>query len=80
MLEPWEKEAKENEIPQQLIEAVLTRLRDYPKLSPQSRQEALSGLWHRLCSEYPELKTIMPEVPSLERDKVEEPQKQEIED
>jgi ATP-dependent DNA helicase RecG len=71
MLEPWKKEAQENKIPQQLIEAVLSRLRDYPKLSPQSRQEVLSGLWHRLCSEYPELKSIMSEVPSIEEPKVE---------
>jgi ATP-dependent DNA helicase RecG len=66
MLEPWRKEAQDGQIPEQIIEVVLSRLRDYPKLSPQSRQEALSGLWNRLCSEYPELKSIMSEVPPFE--------------
>ncbi len=72
MLEPWKKEAQENQISEQLIEVVLSRLRDYPKLSPQSRHEVLSGLWHRLCSDYPELKNIMSEIPSVEERKVEE--------
>jgi ATP-dependent DNA helicase RecG len=72
MLEPWKKEAQEKQIPEQLIEVVLSRLRDYPKLSPQSRQEVLNGLWHRLCSEYPELKTIMSEIPSLEEAQAED--------
>jgi ATP-dependent DNA helicase RecG len=72
MLEPWKKEAQENQIPEQLIEVVLSRLRDYPKLSPQSRQEVLNGLWNRLCSEYPELKNIMPEVLSLNDVEVED--------
>jgi ATP-dependent DNA helicase RecG len=76
MLEPWEKEAQENKIPEQLIEVVLSRLRDYPKLSPQSRQEVLNGLWHRLCSEYPELKAIMSDIPSL-KEEAEEPSESE---
>jgi ATP-dependent DNA helicase RecG len=79
MLEPWKKEAQENRIPQQVIEVVLSRLRDYPKLSPQSRREVLNGLWHRLCSEYPELKSIMSEIPSLEEIKVEDIQTTEAE-
>jgi ATP-dependent DNA helicase RecG len=66
MLEPWGNEAKENGIPDQISEVVLSRLRDYPKLSPQSRQEVLSGLWNRLTSEYPDLKSIMKEVPKYE--------------
>jgi ATP-dependent DNA helicase RecG len=74
MLEPWKVEAQQNQIPQPLIEAVLSRLRDYPKLSPQSRQEVLSGLWHRLCSEYPELQTVMSEIPSLEQGETEDQQ------
>jgi ATP-dependent DNA helicase RecG len=66
MLDLWEKEAREKGIPTQISEVVVSRLRDYPKLSPQSRQEVLSGLWYRLCSEYPDLKSIMAEVPKYE--------------
>jgi len=66
MLEFWEKEAQDNGIPDQISKVVVSRLRDYPKLSPQSRQEVLSGLWNRLCAEYPDLKSIMVEVPKYE--------------
>src|SRR4030067_1532032 len=79
MREPWKKEAQENQISQQLTEVVLSRLRDYPKLSPQSRQEVLNGLWNRLCSEYPELKSIMAEVPSFEDRKAKDKEMQESE-
>jgi ATP-dependent DNA helicase RecG len=66
MLEPWEQEAQKDGIPDQISQVVKSRLRDYPKLSPQSRQEVLSGLWNRLCSEYPELKAIMTDVPKYD--------------
>ncbi|NIM92468.1 MAG: ATP-dependent DNA helicase RecG [Anaerolineales bacterium] len=55
MLEPWEEEARDSEVPEQIIQVVISRLRDYPKLSPQSRQDALNGLWIRLSKKYPEL-------------------------
>lgn len=51
MLEPWEAEARQDELPEELIAAVLARLRDYNRLSPASRQEALQGLWSRIQSE-----------------------------
>lgn len=51
MLEPWEAEARQDGLPEELISAVLSRLRDYNRLSPTSRQEALQGLWHRIQSE-----------------------------
>ena len=51
MLEPWETEARHEGLPEDLISAVLARLRDYNRLSPASRQEALQGLWSRIQAE-----------------------------
>jgi ATP-dependent DNA helicase RecG len=51
MLEPWEAEARLDGLSEDLIAAVLTRLRDYNRLSPASRQEALQGLWRRIQQE-----------------------------
>jgi ATP-dependent DNA helicase RecG len=48
MLGPWEAEARVDGLEEELIAAVVTRLRDYHRLSPTSRQEALQGLWRRL--------------------------------
>jgi ATP-dependent DNA helicase RecG len=55
MLEPWQAEAKEAQIAESIIQVVVTRLRDYPNLSPPSRREVLGGIWNRLKSEFPEL-------------------------
>jgi ATP-dependent DNA helicase RecG len=55
MLEPWEAEAQAAGLPPALTEAVVTRLRDYPRLSPASRQEVLRGLGTRLRAEFPDL-------------------------
>lgn len=48
MLEPWEAEARLDGLPDNLIRAVVGRLRDYDRLSPESRAEALKGLWGRI--------------------------------
>jgi ATP-dependent DNA helicase RecG len=48
MLEPWKAEARADGVPEDIIEAVSARLRDYGKLSPDSRGEALKGLWTRV--------------------------------
>jgi ATP-dependent DNA helicase RecG len=57
MIEPWKAEALAQGVPPALIEAVEARLRDYPGLTPRSREEALTGLWRRLEGEYPELQS-----------------------
>lgn len=51
MLEMWESEARADSIQEELIQAVITRLRDYPRLSPASRAESLDGLWKRIQRE-----------------------------
>jgi ATP-dependent DNA helicase RecG len=55
MLRPWEAEARQQEVPEAVIQVVVSRLRDYPQLSPASRQEALRGVHARLRNAYPEL-------------------------
>ncbi|MDH5505903.1 MAG: ATP-dependent DNA helicase RecG [Anaerolineae bacterium] len=48
MLDKWEAEARADELPEDLIQAVTIRLRDYPRLSEDTRKEALKGLWRRI--------------------------------
>jgi ATP-dependent DNA helicase RecG len=48
MLDPWEAEARADGLPEELISAVVSRLRDYHRLSTASRQEVLQGLWRRI--------------------------------
>ena len=55
ILEPWAEEAGVNGLPDELIEAVSSRLRDYDRMSPDSRKAALDGLWRRIKRQYPEL-------------------------
>lgn len=48
MLDPWTSEARADNLPEDLIEAIVVRLRDYHRLSESSRQEAIQGLWKRI--------------------------------
>jgi ATP-dependent DNA helicase RecG len=48
MLGIWEAEARVDQIPEELIQAVIERVRDYSRLSPASRAETLEGLWRRI--------------------------------
>jgi ATP-dependent DNA helicase RecG len=70
MLEPWEAEARQDKLPEELISAVLSRLRDYNRLSPASRQEVLQGLWSRIQSEVEDAPT--PEIVPAEEQPVPE--------
>ncbi|MFN2112876.1 MAG: ATP-dependent DNA helicase RecG [Anaerolineales bacterium] len=51
ILSSWELEAREDQLPEQLIQAVITRLRDYHRLSEDSREVVLKGVWQRLTRE-----------------------------
>ncbi len=51
MLQPWAAEARADKLPEPLIQAVISRLRDYHALSENSRKEALTGLWRRIQRE-----------------------------
>ncbi|NTW12548.1 MAG: DEAD/DEAH box helicase, partial [Anaerolineales bacterium] len=54
MLDYWEGEARVDGIQEEVIQAVVQRLRSYDGLSPQSRGDALKGLWKRIGDTYPE--------------------------
>ena len=54
MLDYWEGEARADGIQEEVIQAVVQRLRSYDGLSPQSRADALKGLWRRIGDTYPE--------------------------
>jgi ATP-dependent DNA helicase RecG len=60
MLEPWQEEARAQGVSEAILQVVVSRLRDYPQLSPASRLEALRGVRARLLSEYPDLRTDSP--------------------
>ena len=55
MLETWESEARNDGVAEEVIQAVTSRLRDYERLSPDSRKVTLFGIGNRLKREYPEL-------------------------
>ena len=48
MLDYWEGEARADKVQEEVIQAVVQRLRSYDGLSPQSRSDALRGLWKRI--------------------------------
>ncbi len=54
MLDFWEADAKRDGIPDDLIQAVAGRLRDYRRLTPDSRAETLKGIWKRIKAQYGE--------------------------
>ncbi len=54
MLDFWEGEARADSLNEEVIQAVVQRLRSYEGLSPQSRADALRGLWKRIGETYPE--------------------------
>ena len=60
MLDHWEAEARADDLNEDLIQAVCSRVRDYPRLSASSRVETLKGLWSRIQRDE--------SVPSLEFD------------
>jgi ATP-dependent DNA helicase RecG len=60
MVEPWFAEAQADALPEELIQSVITRFRDYSSCSLKSRYEALSGLWKRLQSETDEALPPLP--------------------
>ncbi|OGO26788.1 MAG: ATP-dependent DNA helicase RecG [Chloroflexi bacterium RBG_16_52_11] len=60
ILESWEAEARIDNLPEDIIQAIGSRLRDYPRLSESSRAEALEGLWRRLQREISDLPPLSP--------------------
>jgi len=59
-LEHWEADARADALPEDLIQVVVTRLHDYPRLSESSRLETLEGLIKRIRSTTPEQPVTKP--------------------
>jgi ATP-dependent DNA helicase RecG len=64
MLDHWEAEARADELPEELIQAVIARIRDYSRLTVKSRAEVLDGLINRIQRTAPE--TTIQTVPKVE--------------
>jgi ATP-dependent DNA helicase RecG len=64
MLDFWEGEARVDGIKEEVIQAVVQRLRSYDGLSPQSRADALKGLWKRIGDTYPDTQQKQRSVPN----------------
>src|SRR5215210_4094258 len=64
MLDFWEGEARVDGVKEEVIQAVVQRLRSYDGLSPQSRADALKGLWKRIGDTYPEAQQKPRSVPN----------------
>src|SRR5690606_22796140 len=55
MLDYWEGDARADGIKEEVIQAVIERLRSYEGLTPPSRADVLKGLWKRIGDTYPEV-------------------------
>ena len=72
MLDYWEGEARADNIQEEVIQAVVQRLRSYDGLSPQSRADALKGLWKRIGETYPEAQQKPRGIPQRRPEPVQE--------
>jgi ATP-dependent DNA helicase RecG len=48
MLDLWVSEARLDGVPEDLIQAIVSRIQDYSRLTEKSRAETLQGLWRRI--------------------------------
>ena len=76
MLGYWEGEARADGIQEEVIQAVVQRLRSYDGLSPQSRSDALRGLWKRIGDTYPEAQQKTQQRPRPPAGQQDQPQPQ----
>ena len=60
MLDLWEAEARSDGLAEDLIQTIVTRIKDYGRLTEKSRAEALQGLWKRIQRSEAELSTETP--------------------
>lgn len=77
MLDYWEGEARADQLQEEVIQAVVQRLRSYEGLSPQSRADTLKGLWKRIGDTYPETQQKPQSKPNPGQTKSEPPPNQE---
>ncbi|MEW6716354.1 MAG: ATP-dependent DNA helicase RecG [Chloroflexota bacterium] len=83
MLDTWESEARIDNLPEEIIQAVISRVRDYQRLSPNSREVVLKGIWQRIRQTVPTEEEPMPpqdETTTPQQDVTPVPEKQEKRD
>ncbi len=73
ILERWQAEARLDGLPEDLIEAVAARIRDYPRLAESSRAEVLEGLMRRLQRDLDIPVETLPHQTAPERPEEDEP-------
>lgn len=69
ILDVWVNEAREDGLPDDLIQFVSDRIKDYGRLTEKSRAEMLQGLWRRIQrgeTEEPTQETVEPTQPAME--------------
>ncbi len=69
ILDFWEFDARNEGVPEELIQLVGSRLRDYARLTPVSRGDTLKGVWKRIQGQIGE--TDIPSPIYTEQDKPE---------
>jgi ATP-dependent DNA helicase RecG len=79
MLDGWQLEARADDVPEELIQAVIVRLRDYQRLSETSRKETLHGIWARVLKETGSQEDIQSLATETESDLDEPIQQQQLE-
>lgn len=88
MLSHWEAEARSENVPEEIVQMVVSRLRDYHRLSPVSRAEVLNGIWRRVIRSQdlpedelsailkPEVQPETSETPNAPQDQEETPERE----
>jgi ATP-dependent DNA helicase RecG len=66
MLEPWQAEARATGLPNETIEVVVSKLKDYSQLSTDSRRDVLDDLKRQLKADFPELE--IRRLPKIDRE------------
>ena len=80
VLDPWETSAREDEIPEELIQLVRSRLKDYQRLNEKSRRDILKGLWERIRKQFARDDQEATPLPQVKEEKVSKPKKEEATD
>lgn len=76
ILDFWESEARNEGVPEDVISLVSNRLRDYHRLTPQSRADILKGLWKRVQGEEGPLEEAATPAPAVNKPQRQEPERQ----
>ena len=74
MLDSWIADARVDELNEDLIQSISSRLKDYERLSETSRKEALYGLWNRIKRDMGGTETSVARTPNINQTPAVKPQ------